>query len=509
MKMESRQRALDKMYRRRDRYEIPEWQREADVWDAERQQKLIDSILRGWDLPKFYFLRVEGAEDSYEVVDGQQRLVAIWAFFDGKLQLSDESARQFGGPNCAKTYPTLPDSVVDALDDFEIQYDEISDAAEDELAELFQRLQLGVALTPDERLNAVMGSLRDFCKRLAAHPFFQKVSFPGRRYAYFGVCARFAFLEIQRIPNTLRFQELQGLLQQYSGFSHKSPAAMRMIRTLDFLDRAFPVKSAALRSRVSLLTLLRITARLVEAGVKPENALTLGAFFESFISALRTEVEKGSEAEDEDLIEFQECITQNLTSGRTIRARERIMYKKLLLFDPTLVESLSSELDGQPWVADINTLGEAATYLVTALNSAFAGVTGVDLFKPTNETARAFAALRTPIECLSDYGHFVDSLYVLVYESTADGTRYSGELPDFVKDIRDLRTQLRHDVDHGSRSKAASKRRHLGTAFQKYSGLASPDVAPNSAFPIVQVKMLTELKEMLNGLLSKYQDSSA
>lgn len=39
------------------------------MWDLPRKQSLIDSILRGWRLPKFYF-----ATSAYDVVDGQQRL---------------------------------------------------------------------------------------------------------------------------------------------------------------------------------------------------------------------------------------------------------------------------------------------------------------------------------------------------------------------------------------------------------------------------------------------------
>ena len=77
MKMTSAKRALDKIYKRRDRYEIPDWQRE-EVWNKTKKQQLIDSILRGWKLPKFYFVKLEG--DQYEVVDGQQRLTAIFEF---------------------------------------------------------------------------------------------------------------------------------------------------------------------------------------------------------------------------------------------------------------------------------------------------------------------------------------------------------------------------------------------------------------------------------------------
>ena len=49
MEMRADKRAIDKIYKRRDRYEIPDWQRE-DVWTRKRKQMLIDSILRGMEV---------------------------------------------------------------------------------------------------------------------------------------------------------------------------------------------------------------------------------------------------------------------------------------------------------------------------------------------------------------------------------------------------------------------------------------------------------------------------
>src|SRR5271170_4799151 len=94
MKMISERRAIDKVFRRRDRYDIPDWQRE-EVWDREKKQRLIDSILRGWKLPKFYL--VKGSNDDYLVEDGQQRLTSIFEFFSNELFLNADSAKQFGG----------------------------------------------------------------------------------------------------------------------------------------------------------------------------------------------------------------------------------------------------------------------------------------------------------------------------------------------------------------------------------------------------------------------------
>ena len=87
MKMTLEQIALDKIYKRRDRYEIPDWQRE-EVWNNAKKQKLVDSILRGWKLPKFYFLLTGSTPKEYDVLDGQQRLSAIWEFFEGELELA-------------------------------------------------------------------------------------------------------------------------------------------------------------------------------------------------------------------------------------------------------------------------------------------------------------------------------------------------------------------------------------------------------------------------------------
>ena len=155
MKMTSQKRAIDKIYKRRDRYEIPDWQRQK-VWDRSRQQELIDSVLRAWKLPKFYFLKTTSTDEQYEVVDGQQRLMSIFAFFDNKLPLSDETAQEFGGVY----YRDLPAKVSDAFDDYEIEYDQLEDADDEDLKLFFQRLQNGLPLTSSEKLNSIDSKLR-------------------------------------------------------------------------------------------------------------------------------------------------------------------------------------------------------------------------------------------------------------------------------------------------------------------------------------------------------------
>src|SRR5437867_2046093 len=222
MKMTAERRALDKIFRRRDRYEIPDWQRE-EVWDTERKQRLIDSILRGWKLPKFYFVKTAG--DEYEVVDGQQRLSAIFEFCSNELTLSAESAKQFGG----SLYRDLPQRVADLFDDFEIEYDVIENATDEEQKDFFQRVQAGLPLTSSEKLNAVHSKLRDYCRATAKHPFFKEtIAITDTRYSHFDIAAKVATVEIEGLETGLRFEDIKDVFESQRNFSHTSAVGRRI-----------------------------------------------------------------------------------------------------------------------------------------------------------------------------------------------------------------------------------------------------------------------------------------
>lgn len=147
MRMELRPRAVDKLYKRRDRIDIPTYQR-SKVWSKPKKQKFIDTILKGWHVPKLYFRKI--ANDSFECVDGQQRLNAIFEFYENKLPLSEESAKFYKG----QYYKDLPNPISDCFDDFELHIEEIeadlNEEIDSEIKELFQRLQLGVPLNAPE-----------------------------------------------------------------------------------------------------------------------------------------------------------------------------------------------------------------------------------------------------------------------------------------------------------------------------------------------------------------------
>src|SRR3546814_14242446 len=81
MKMKKHPFAIPTVCKMQNRIDpTPDYQR-PPAWSRKQKQLLMDTILRNYDIPKFYWRKVNRADGvQYEVVDGQQRLRAIWEF---------------------------------------------------------------------------------------------------------------------------------------------------------------------------------------------------------------------------------------------------------------------------------------------------------------------------------------------------------------------------------------------------------------------------------------------
>ena len=491
--MQSRTRAIDKIYKRRDRYEIPDWQRQK-VWSRSKKQNLIDTVLRRWKLPKFYFLKVSDDPEAYEVVDGQQRLVTILEFFDNELPLSAQTAMEFGGVH----YKDLRDDVVDAFDDYEIEFDEIKDATEEEVKDFFQRLQEGLPLTSAEKLNSVHSKLRDFVLDRVNHPFFGKTCTSDRRYGHFDILAKVVAIEIDGIEVGLRFDDLRAVFESQSTFSSNSNVAKRLVAALDFVDAGFDETAGrALRNRTIVQSLLTLVCKFLRSGELKGKEKRICTFFLEFLRELNRQVELGQRASDPQYLEFQRTVNANIKDGP--RIRQRILLRKLFQAAPDFVCSLDTSAISEIGVKrSIENDAARIVELVAQLNEGYSAQNGTDLFKPTNRTTQALGKIRKAIHEFADYKSLIDDLYFLFHEGV--GTRLDGQTPDAFKDVNTLRTDLRHDVDHGSGGKVKSKRKQIGETFRKYGGAPSPAGLAPEMFVVVQANLLSALRRDLERL---------
>lgn len=492
MKMTSEKRAIDKIFRRRDRYDIPDWQRE-EVWDRAKKQRLIDSILHGWKLPKFYLVQASG--DNFLVEDGQQRLTAIFEFFSNELPLASEREKKFGG----RLYKNLPRNTSELFDDFEIEYDIIEGATDEELKEFFQRLQAGMSLTSSEKLNAIHSKLRDFCRSTSKHAFFKNtVAIPNTRYAHFDILAKVATIEVEGLDAGLRFDDIKTVFLVQNNFAASSAVGKRIKAALDFLQKAFKSKGSALRTRTIVQSLITLTCRIVATGRSGGHEAQLRKFFEEFMLELAEQIELGQSATDSDYVMFQRSVNANIKGAA--RTRQEIMLRKLLRIAPKLAEVFDPSIIAESGVSGrVGTLAESIVQLVGQLNGLYAAKNGEDLFKATTKTAQAFLNIRKPIKDRQSYGVLIDDLYFLFREST--GTRLGATWPQSFADVNNLRTDIRHDVDHGDASKVRAKRRKSGNTFSQYAGGGTPDTVAPEKFPLIQTNILSAIDTDLRSLL--------
>lgn len=496
MKMELRRRAVDKIYKRRDKIEMPDFQRE-EVWPESKKQMLVDSILRGWHLPKFYFKK--SPDGSYECVDGQQRLNAIFDFYDDKFELTDAGAKAFGG----RTYSDLEDDVSDHFDDFEVEIEEIEDASDDDLEELFRRLQLGTPLNTAEKLNAVMGEYRDFCHECTKKDFLaEKLPVKNTRFSHFEIVARWGFIESRGIQPQMRLKQLEQFFRDNKQFSSRSDVGKTIDSSLRFLNQAFTIAPSFIGNRANTLSVCMLAARVVKAGLgKTENAKLFARFLEDFFSALTAEVQKGVKAGDRELLSYQQSISAGSTGGDSIKNRIEILSRRLVLrysvFAP-IAGGAHAAVGGMS-----NALTEAAEEIRSVMyrvNKAYAAKHGEDLFKMTNESTNALASLDRPVTDKQGYGVLIDSLYFLIYEGSGACKRLGKSVPEFAMDVKFLRTAIRHDVDHGNTKDVAKKMRRAGETFRKYSSKQTPDECGEEDLVAVQSKLLAQCSEMLKSL---------
>ncbi|EJU04163.1 hypothetical protein DACRYDRAFT_63803 [Dacryopinax primogenitus] len=153
----------------------PEYQRDV-VWPEKKQIMLIDSMLNNFYIPAVIFsIRKEwskekGMELERRVcMDGKQRLTSMVRFMDGLIPYIHGNGIKYwyNLPNGeTKRNQQLPDRLKREFDGKPISCIQYQDISEDDEREIFARVQLGVALSPAEKLQGMSSPFAAFVRQL-------------------------------------------------------------------------------------------------------------------------------------------------------------------------------------------------------------------------------------------------------------------------------------------------------------------------------------------------------
>jgi hypothetical protein len=161
----------------------PQYQR-TSVWNTGKKKLLIDSILRGYDLPKFYLRSTpQDTFYDYEITDGQQRIRAIWEFQEGKYTLDEATID--GVKLKHVSYSDLEERLRNKFDDYELNIAIIEESSPEEIRSLFARLQMGMQLNQVELRHAMNSNIgAAIFSIVESHNFFKDCKIINSRFKH-------------------------------------------------------------------------------------------------------------------------------------------------------------------------------------------------------------------------------------------------------------------------------------------------------------------------------------
>lgn len=312
----------------------PDFQRPA-VWTTAQKQLLIDTILREYDVPKMYWRKLPGSPDRYDVVDGQQRLRAIWAFVDGVFRLPKDADPVDGYAIAGRGYDDLHDDLRVRFDTYALDVVVLEDTSDDEVREMFLRLQNGTSLKAQEKRNAMPGAMRDFVRDLTRHEFFSRVAFANTRFTHDQIAAQLVALELAGGPANIKNADLTRMYEEHREFDPGGAKAKAVRRTLGLMAEIFPDKTPELE-RYNVIALYCVLAELQRVygyhAIKGE----LREWFLDFEARRRQQDELDEDHAEPEWVGYREKIRHSTDAQDSIRFRLDFMLRDLLQRFPTL-----------------------------------------------------------------------------------------------------------------------------------------------------------------------------
>ncbi|TPK01563.1 DUF262 domain-containing protein [Mesorhizobium sp. B2-2-4] len=341
----------------------PEYQR-GIVWNSTQKKKLIDSVLRGYPLPRIYLHHVSKSvagmkSEGLEVIDGQQRINALSEFAQGAFKLFDPivdaAAAKFPGfiqnQPCDwahKNFEGLGEELQARFLDASIPVAKIETKDANEVRDLFVRLQGGVPLSAQERRDAFPGNFTDFILQIGGKP--ELVRYPGHDFFVRSLgmkpgqdrgktrqlAAQIAVLFFHRRESgadsycDINAQALDDFYYQNLDFDSASDGAARLVAILDKLAQLLqPGKHGKLRGH-DAIHLVLLTDTLWDDYVRSWEGRLPEALDKFLAAVAEGNLTRKASTPSEYWSQYAQWTRVNSDRGDTIAQRHRFYQEKML-----------------------------------------------------------------------------------------------------------------------------------------------------------------------------------
>lgn len=333
---------------------IPEYQRDK-VWTKYQKQLLIDSILRDIDIPKIYFdVQIDENEtEIYKVVDGQQRIGAIVAFFNDEFKTMSDSDPISGQDISNLLRSDLPNTIErQKFQNANLDVVFLREYSEEDVKEMFIRLQEGAPLNAPEKRRALPGNIPNIIENLSNHNMFSEenfLNFTNNRFAFQDRCAKIFHQFVNENILIITPNEIKKTYLANQDMEENNAVINKIKKSMNFVHRSLKDKSPKLAKYAVLRLVYLVNEMLKEYNLSnfPEE---FGNAWIAFELDRREDGRKPIEEQTPELVEFGNCARGDSLAGQEYihKHLKREFVKripKLELKDPT--RSFSST---QRWI---------------------------------------------------------------------------------------------------------------------------------------------------------------
>lgn len=342
----------------------PPYQRESSIWSLGKQQLFIDSLLNGYDVPKIYLHDLRGKHPTrvYAVVDGKQRLTTIWRYLAGEFPLADdfriepanlpEMAAGVSHPRAGQRFGELDPAWQRVLRTTHLAVVLIQNATEDDIEDLFSRLNNGEPLNAAEKRNAMGGEATKLVRAIAGHRFFHEhVRFTNARHHHHDAAARVLALEAAALDGMVGLPDVRSrALDAFIRDNRRMPDARRrdlrerVTVVLDRMCQVFEIHDQLLASQAAP-TLHYLIVRAVVGRPPAGWERVLREALARFQESRRAQLQRIEEEQDPELREFSELMHSGANEPRSLSRRRAILLRRLRGTSPILAQALSERGD--------------------------------------------------------------------------------------------------------------------------------------------------------------------
>lgn len=340
---------IGKLWLQKNRINLdPPYQRESGVWSDEKKQLFIDSILNGFDVPKLYFHDIQAQKQpfGYAAIDGKQRLGAIWDFLGGQFPLAEDFTfsgdisffGDQGPPKGGATFVQLSPEQQEYFRSQTIDVVEVSDADEEDIEELFSRLNNGEPLNAAEKRNAMGGEMSKLIREIAKDENFTKLlKFANKRMSYQEVAAKLIRLELnhqqgQGLYADLKKRFLDDMVRKNKALKPAEYEGLRarVSKNIRELHKVFGTEHV-LMNKQSFPQLYYSWIKSIKAEYShPALDAKLLAFLETFHKTRLENLDLPEDQRDPGLIEFGRLMQQGTNDIQSMSDRARTLTRYFL-----------------------------------------------------------------------------------------------------------------------------------------------------------------------------------